>query len=87
MLTFRGSHLALSNHSVSHHVTWFLSMVFFCKEEVAFFALSPMIKKNADFKIISKFVLKKLLDYNSSDDALDFYSRKVDKNTKKGFLV
>ena len=65
----------------------FLSIDFFYRKEVALFASTPMIKKGDDLKIVSKFVLKQLFDYNISNDIKDFYSRKVNANTRKSSLL
>ena len=64
-----------------------LSMAFFCKKEVAFLALPLMIKNGIDLKLVSKLLLKQLLDYNNFGNVYDFCSRRTGKNTKEGFLI
>ena len=56
--------MAASNYRVSYRLTRFLSITVFCKGEVALLALSSIIRKSVGLKVVSKLILKKLLDYN-----------------------
>ena len=60
--------LGLVTSALHYRLTRLLSMSFFCRGEVAPLALSVMVKKNIDLKVVSKLVLKQLLDYDGSGD-------------------
>ena len=62
-------------------------MAFFCRREITPLALSPMFRKGVVLKIVSKLVLKKLLNYAGFDNVQNIDFKRAGLITKKGSLM